>query len=211
MAQNYLYNLFSDRARAMQEKSGSRASYARMESGDGGPDQMGEKEAAFIAARDSFYMASMSETGWPYLQHRGGPSGFLQVMPGNRLGFADYRGNRQFMSVANLEANPRVSLFLMDYPNRRRLKIIGTAHYVDHDAAPDLVASLMPAGYPAVPERALVIGVVGFDWNCPQHITPRFGEAELAQAIAPFAAELKQLRTENARLQSQITQKETDQ
>lgn len=209
MAQNYLHTLFSDRARAMQTAAGSRASYARMEASDGSPDQLGDKEAAFIAARDSFYMASVTEDDWPYLQHRGGPAGFLHVMTGNRLGFADYRGNRQFMSVANLEANSRVSLFLMDYPNQRRLKIIGTATSVE--ATPDLVAALMPPGYAAVPERAILIDVVGFDWNCPQHITPRFGQAELAQAIAPFAAELNQLRAENARLQSLLTIQGEDQ
>jgi predicted pyridoxine 5'-phosphate oxidase superfamily flavin-nucleotide-binding protein len=211
MARNYLHTLFNDHARALQEAAGSRASYARMEAGDDSPDRLGEKEAGFIAARDSFYMASVAENDWPYLQHRGGPTGFLQVMAGNRLGFADYRGNRQFMSIANLAANPRVSLFLMDYPNRRRLKIIGTATYVDAATAPDLVTALTPPGYEGTPEGAFLIDVVGFDWNCPQHITPRFGEADVAAAIAPFAAELRQLRAENAALQSQLTKQEKNQ
>ena len=211
MAQNYLHTLFTDRARALQQEAGSRTSYARMESGDHGPDLIGDAEAAFIAARDSFYMASVTETGWPYVQHRGGPPGFLHVLEGNRLGFADYRGNRQFMSIANLEASPRVSLFLMDYPNRRRLKLIGTASLVDGEAAPDLIASLMPPDYQAKAERAIIIDVVGYDWNCPQHITPRFGQADLEQAIMPFANELNQLRAENARLQARLTEKETGQ
>lgn len=198
MAQNYIHTLFTDDARALQEEDGSRVSYARMEDGaDGTPDPISEKEASFIAARDSFYIASVTSHGWPYVQHRGGPPGFLQVLPGNRLGFADYRGNRQHVSTANLDREPRVSLFLMDYPNRRRLKIIGTAQVVRASEDPALVASLATADYKAVPERAYLIDVIGFDWNCPQHITPRFTEAEIAAAIAP-------LTTENARLRAEI-------
>ena len=181
MAQNYIRTLFTDAARAMQERSGSRASYARMEAGASGePDTMGDWEAEFIAARDSFYMASVTDDGWPYVQHRGGPPGFLRLLSGNQLGFADFRGNRQYVSASNLIAEPRVSLFLMDYPNRRRLKVIGTARLVELEEDAELVTSLMPLGYEAAPERALIINVVGFDWNCPQHITPRFSEAEIA-------------------------------
>lgn len=197
MAKNYIHTLFTDAARAMQEADGSRSSYARMEEGaDGTPDIMAEKEAAFIAARDSFYIASVTPDGWPYVQHRGGPAGFLRLLPGNRLGFADYQGNRQHVSNSNLVAEPRVSLFLMDYPNRRRLKILGHARVVSASEDAALVASLMPDGYRAVPERAYVIDVIGFDWNCPQHITPRFTEAEIAAAIQPLNTELNQLRAE---------------
>lgn len=204
MAQNYVHTLFTDTARAMQEADGSRASYARMEAGaTGEPDQISASEAAFIAARDSFYLASVTSKGWPYMQHRGGPAGFLKILPGNRLGFADYRGNRQHVSSSNLIAEPRVSLFLMDYPNRRRLKILGRARIVSADADPALVAALMPDGYKAVAERAYVIDVVGFDWNCPQHITPRFTEAEIAQAITPLTTEIAQLRAEVERLRVQ--------
>jgi predicted pyridoxine 5'-phosphate oxidase superfamily flavin-nucleotide-binding protein len=205
MARNFLHTLFSDTARGMQDKSGSRSAYARMEAGADGPDEMGAKEAEFIALRDSFYMASIAETGWPYVQHRGGPAGFLKAMPGNRLAFADYQGNKQYMSAANLIAEPRVALFLMDYPNRRRLKIIGTARAVEIGDDPGFVTSLMMPGYGAVPERALVIDVAGFDWNCPQHITPRFTEAEIAQAIRPLTAEINQLRAEIERLRAQGT------
>lgn len=204
MAQNYVHTLFTDTARAMQEADGSRASYARMEAGaTGEPDQISASEAAFIAARDSFYLASVTSEGWPYMQHRGGPAGFLKILPGNRLGFADYRGNRQHVSTSNLIDEPRVSLFLMDYPNRRRLKILGLARIVSADADPALVAALMPDGYKAVAERAYVIDVVGFDWNCPQHITPRFTEAEIAQAITPLTTEIAQLRAEVERLRVQ--------
>jgi uncharacterized protein len=205
VAQNYIHTLFTDAARDMQAREGSRASYARMEEGaTGQPDMMGDKEAEFIAARDSFYMASVTDKGWPYMQHRGGPAGFLKLLPGNGLGFADYRGNRQYVSTTNLLAEPRASLFLMDYPNRRRLKIIGTARIVELDEDVALVTSLMTPEYKATPERAFIIDVVGFDWNCPQHITPRFTEAEIAAAIQPLNTELNQLRAEVETLRAQI-------
>lgn len=205
MAQNYIHTLFTDAARAMQEREGSRAAYARMEAGaTGAPDQLFDKEHDFIAARDSFYIASVTATGWPYVQHRGGPPGFLRPLPGNRLGFADYRGNRQYVSTTNLSGEPRVSLFLMDYPNKRRLKILGTAQIVELDADPALVTGLMTGDYKAVPERAFVIDVIGFDWNCPQHITPRFTEAEVARAVQPLTAELNRLRAEVETLRHQL-------
>lgn len=204
MAQNYVHTLFTDAARAMQEADGSRPAYARMEEGaDGTPDAFTPKEAEFIAARDSFYMASVTADGWPYVQHRGGPAGFLQLLPGNRLGFADYRGNRQHVSTSNLAADPRVSLFLMDYAGRRRLKILALARVVAADQDAALVASLMPEGYKAVPERAYVFDVIGFDWNCPQHITQRFTEAEIAAVIQPLTNELNQLRAEVESLRTQ--------
>lgn len=205
MAQNYIHTLFTDAARAMQESEGSRAAYERMEMGaTGDPDRISDKEAEFIAARDSFYIASVTSEGWPYVQHRGGPAGFLKILPGNRLGFADYRGNRQYVSTTNLIDHPRVALFLMDYPNRRRLKIIGIARIVELDDDAALVTSLMTSGYKAAPERAFVIDVVGFDWNCPQHITPRFTEAEIARAMQPLNTELNQLRAELETLRARL-------
>ncbi|KRB86881.1 pyridoxamine 5'-phosphate oxidase [Sphingomonas sp. Root710] len=191
MAQTFLHRMFGPGARALQEAAGSRASYARMEAQAGPIDILTARELDFIGGRDSFYMASVSEDGWPYVQHRGGPSGFLRHISGNRIGFADYRGNRQFLSAANLAADDRVSLFLMDYPNRRRLKLIGHAHGSDDPAH---IAALMTPGYAAEPERAFVIDVVGFDWNCPQHITPRFTEAEIRQGTQPLLDELAALR-----------------
>lgn len=209
MARNYVHTLFTDQARAMQEADGSREAYARMEEGaDGSPDLITEKEAQFIALRDSFYLASVTPEGWPYVQHRGGPAGFLKVLEGNRLGFADYRGNRQHVSTSNLVADPRVSLFLMDYPNRRRLKILGHARIATAAEEPELLSRLMPEGYKALPERAYLIDVVGFDWNCPQHITPRFTEAELASALKPMADELTRLRAENEQLRKASNPKE---
>ena len=203
MAQNYIRTLFTDAARAMQEQAGSRGAYARMEEGgDGSPDLLGKKEAMFLAARDSFYIASVTADGWPYVQHRGGPAGFLKLLDGNRLAFADYRGNKQYISTSNLQAEPRVSLFLMDYPNRRRLKILGKARVVELDEDPALVTSLINADDKTVVERIYLIKVIGFDWNCPQFITPRFTEAEVASAVAPLTAELEQLRAEVAQLRA---------
>ncbi len=203
MAQNYRHTLFSEPVKALQERHGSRTAYLKMDAGaDGTPDALTAKELDYIALRDSFYMASVNADGWPYMQHRGGPAGFLRYIDGNRIGFADYRGNRQYISTANLAGNDRVSLFLMDYPNKDRLKLVGHAHSVELAADPALVTSLMPEGYRATPERAFLIDVIGWEWNCSQHITPRFTEAEISAAIQPMAAELNQLRAELAALRA---------
>lgn len=206
MAQNYRHTLFSDAVKALQERHGSRASYVKLDAGaDGTPDRLTTKELGFIALRDSFYIASVTADGWPYMQHRGGPAGFLRHIEGNRIGFADYRGNRQYISTANLAGNDRVSLFLMDYPNKGRLKLVGHAHSVELADDPAAVTSLMPEGYRAIPERAFFIDVIGWEWNCSQHITPRFTEAEISAAIKPMAAELARLRAEVAALQAQLS------
>lgn len=206
MAQNYRHTLFDDAVKALQERHGSRAAYVKMDAGaDGTPDRLTAKELDYIALRDSFYMASVNADGWPYMQHRGGPAGFLRHIDGNRIGFADFRGNRQYISTANLAGNDRVSLFLMDYPNKDRLKLVGHARSIELADDPALVTSLMPEGYRAVPERAFLIDVLGWEWNCSQHITPRFTEAEISAAIRPMAAEINQLRAENAALHAQLS------
>jgi predicted pyridoxine 5'-phosphate oxidase superfamily flavin-nucleotide-binding protein len=198
MARNFLQTMFTPGAKALQERAGSRASYARMAGAESGmPDALGDRETRFIAARNSFYMASVTEDGWPYVQHRGGPAGFMKVLDEHRIAFADYRGNRQYLSTANLLHDDRVALFLMDYPNRQRLKIIGHAHIDDR---PETIASLMAGEEAAVPERAFLIDVTGFDWNCPQHITPRYDEAEIKAAVAPLLRENEALRAELAGL-----------
>jgi hypothetical protein len=161
-------------------------------------------EAAFIAARDSFYMATVSETGWPYVQHRGGPPGFLRVLDERTLGFADFRGNRQYISLGNLAANDRAALILMDYPHRARLKIFARVEVRDLAADPHLAAQLSHPGYRARPERAILLHLEAFDWNCPQHITPRFTEAEITEAVAPLQASLAALEAENAALRARL-------
>lgn len=167
-------------------------------------DRLTSVEVAFIAERDSFYMASVSETGWPYVQHRGGPAGFLRAIDDRTLAFADYRGNRQYISLGNLSANDRVALFLMDYPNRRRLKIYGRASYVDLTGDPDLAGKVASPGRRAKPERILQVRLEAFDWNCAQHIAPRFTAEEIAEAFAPERARQAQLETENNNLRARL-------
>jgi predicted pyridoxine 5'-phosphate oxidase superfamily flavin-nucleotide-binding protein len=159
---------------------------------------------AFIAARDSFYMATVSENGWPYIQHRGGPPGFLKVLDEKTLGFADFRGNRQYISLGNIAADDRVSLILVDYPNRARLKILAHMAARDLAADPDLAARLTLPGYKGKPERAFLLHLENFDWNCPQHITPRFTMPEIETAVSPLRARLAALEAENQALRAQI-------
>jgi predicted pyridoxine 5'-phosphate oxidase superfamily flavin-nucleotide-binding protein len=188
---------FTPAVREVQEALGSRANYAAMEGGADYNHVLSEREAAFVQARDSFYMASVSETGWPYVQHRGGPAGFVRVLDERTLGFADFRGNRQYVSVGNLRRDDRVSLFFMDYPNRLRLKILGRVRLLDLGS--EELARLQVPGYRARVERGFIVHVEAFDWNCPQHITPRYTESEIKQLIEPLvekrvALELKRLR-----------------
>ena len=162
-------------------------------------DPFTDDEAAFIASRDSFYMATVNADGWPYLQHRGGPHGFLKVLGPHQLGFADLKGNRQLLSTGNLDGNDRVSVFLMDYPRRERLKILGHARVLDAREHPDLCDQLSPS--PELRgkiERLFLIEVVSYDWNCPQYITPRFTEAEIETHTAPLKARIAELEAQAA-------------
>jgi predicted pyridoxine 5'-phosphate oxidase superfamily flavin-nucleotide-binding protein len=162
---------FSNAVKAIQARKGSRNAYARMEQGSGWATEIDDDLAAFIAEQDSFFLATASADGQPYIQHRGGPPGFLRVLDETTLGFADFRGNRQYISLGNLAENPKVHLFLIDYATRQRVKIWGEAVVIEDD--PELLAELMPEGYEARPEQAIVIHVTAWDANCPQHITPR--------------------------------------
>jgi predicted pyridoxine 5'-phosphate oxidase superfamily flavin-nucleotide-binding protein len=167
-------------------------------------DQFSENESAFIADRDSFYMATVSETGWPYIQHRGGPPGFLKLVDDRTLAFADYRGNRQYISTGNLAADDRVCLFLMDYARRARLKIYAHVETIQLGADPDLVRLVTVPGYKAKLERIFRLRLVNFDWNCPQHITPRFTEREFDEAARPLRERLAQLEAENTELRTRL-------
>jgi predicted pyridoxine 5'-phosphate oxidase superfamily flavin-nucleotide-binding protein len=163
---------FTTSVREAQEKKGSRPSYARFD-GSEGNNRFTETERIFVSERDSFYMASVSESGWPYLQHRGGPRGFVKILDETTFGIADFRGNRQYVSTGNLKADDRVALFFMDYPSRRRLKLFAHAEFRDN--APELVDE----NYRARIDQYLIFRLEAFDWNCPQHITPRYTIAEL--------------------------------
>lgn len=190
---------FSGSVKSVQARLGSRDAYARMERQGGFETLVTEELAAFISAQRSLFLATSSAAGQPYVQHRGGPPGFLRVLDPRSLAFADFAGNRQFITLGNLAENPRVLLFLIDYAERRRVKIWGEATVIDDD--PPFVASLAPDGYPARPQRALVVRVAAWDANCPQHIPQRL-EAEDVKAaldardarIAALEAEVKALR-----------------
>jgi ferredoxin-NADP reductase/predicted pyridoxine 5'-phosphate oxidase superfamily flavin-nucleotide-binding protein len=194
MAQAFARIAFTPRVREMQTRMGSRQAYRSVELGAEEPAELGAFEIAFIGERDSFYQGTVGENGWPYVQHRGGPVGFLKVLDARTIGYADFTGNRQYISVGNLAGDDRVSLFLMDYGQQRRLKIWGRARVVDEDTEPELLAQLESPDYRARVERGVVITVEAFDWNCPKHITPRYTEAEVravlarAQGVATVAA-----------------------
>ncbi|HEY4365728.1 MAG TPA: pyridoxamine 5'-phosphate oxidase family protein [Steroidobacteraceae bacterium] len=169
-------------------------------------DRLTEDEIALIGERDSFYLASTGENGWPYIQHRGGPPGFLRVLDDKTLAFADFRGNRQYISLGNLAANDRVALILMDYPRRQRLKILAHAQVRDLKDDPELAARLAMPHYKAKVERAIVLHLEAFDWNCSQHITRRFTETEVTEALAPIQRRIEQLEAENKALHQRLEQ-----
>lgn len=191
---------FTDAVQAAQARDGSRAQYQRMAERGGPNDALSAREAEFVAARDSFYLATVSETGWPYVQHRGGPPGFLKVIDPRTLAFADFGGNRQFVSVGNVATNDRVALFLMDYPQQVRLKLLGRMHMYDlGDAPPEVVFEVELPDYAARIERVALIEVAAFDWNCPQHITPRFTEGEIRASVQQLLDRIAALEAELVR------------
>jgi hypothetical protein len=189
---------FTPAVQAQQEAHGSRASYARFSEGGPRNDRFGLEETEFIAARDGFYLASVSESGWPYVQFRGGPPGFLRVLDERTLAWADFRGNRQYVSVGNVTGNDRVAMILMDYAHRRRLKILGHVEIREAGADAALVSRLAVPGYKAVVERVVLVSVAGFDWNCPQHITPRFTLDEVEHATQPLRERVAELESKLA-------------
>jgi predicted pyridoxine 5'-phosphate oxidase superfamily flavin-nucleotide-binding protein len=189
--------------KAAQEANGAAELWADFK-GNRSFDRFTEAEAAFIAERDSFYIATASETGWPYVQHRGGPKGFLRMLDDRTLAFADFRGNRQYISVGNLAADNRASLILMDYAGRRRLKIYARIEVKELKDDPALTEAVATPGYRAKPERAMLLRLEAFDWNCPQFITPRFTESEIEKALAPIRQRIEALEVENKALREQL-------
>jgi predicted pyridoxine 5'-phosphate oxidase superfamily flavin-nucleotide-binding protein len=193
MAENYLEYLVTEGALQAQ-----RAYYGQSTPTDGraGTDALTTEEIEFIGQRDSFYLATVSNAGWPYIQHRGGKPGFLRVVTPTRLAFGDYRGNRQLISVGNLSTNDKASLFLMDYPQRTRLKILGHIRVEDARDHRDLVKQFAEPEVHGVVERLFFIDVVSFDWNCPKYITPRYTPAEIEDAVRPLRQRIVELETQ---------------
>ena len=205
MSESFYEIAFTPGVKDRQSEHGSRRQYERMETALAGQNKLGPDEQQFISLRDSFYMASVSETGWPYIQHRGGPPGFVHILRPDLIGFADLRGNKQYISLGNLKHDDRVALFFMDYPNQTRLKILGHAEIHEHDdLAPMLLEQLRTTEPNAIVERAILIHVSGFNWNCPQHITPRYTLAELEPTLAPLRSRLAALEAENAELRARL-------
>ncbi len=191
---------FTPSVKAIQERLGSRSGYVKMEQRGGWTDTVTPDLAAFIAERDSFYFGTATTDGRPYIQHRGGSKGFLKVIDEHTLAFADFRGNRQYISMGNLSENDRAFMFLMDYPNRRRIKIWGRAEVIEDD--PTLLAALADPDYSGVPERAFRFRVEAWDVNCPQHIVPRFTDEEVADTVHGLKARIAELEAENAQLRA---------
>lgn len=203
MARNFAEIAFTESVRAQQEKYGSRKSYARMEAQARGTE-LSFAEADFIAERDSFYLSTVGENDYPYVQFRGGPKGFLKTLDSRTLAFADFRGNLQYISVGNLSRNDKAALILMDYAQRRRLKIYARVEVVEAKDAPELIAQLQDPHYEANVERAMILHIEAFDWNCPQHITQRFTLEEIRELNAPLYDHVAQLEAEIERLKTRL-------
>lgn len=199
MAPKYLDLMFTDAVCRAQKQY-----YGRPGNITGAPerDRLGQAEAEFIAARDSFYLGSVSETGWPYIQHRGGPQGFLRVINETTLAFADYKGNRQLLTTGNVSMNDRVALFLMDYKNRERLKILGHARVEDARIHPELITQITDPKMQSNVERLIFIDVVSFDWNCPKYITPRYSAEEVEEYVEPLKQRIVGLEAQLRKVKS---------
>jgi hypothetical protein len=188
---------FTASVKALQERRGSRKTYRRIEERGGWETRVTPELAAFLAERDSAYLATANSAGQPYVQHRGGPKGFIRVLDDNTLGFADFVGNRQYITTGNLAENDSAFLFLMDYAHRQRIKIWGRARVVENDAG--LLAKLMPEGYEARPQQAILFTIEAWDVNCPQHIPQKLDAADVAAAVAKLERRVSELEAENAR------------
>ena len=200
MAYTFGSLVFTPVIKALQERYGSRRQYAKREASGFSQDGIGSAETQFLAECDSFYMASVGATGWPYVQHRGGPKGFLKVIDDHTIAFADFPGNKQFVSAGNLMTDDRVALILVDYPRQARLKILGHVKILEGAEAKEWVVKLRDKEYEAGVERVFVIHVEAFDWNCQQYITPRFTEEQIRDALAPVEKRMQALEQENEEL-----------
>jgi hypothetical protein len=204
MGRSFAEIAFTPHVKEEQAKHGSRSQYERMEKWGEPGDALTQYERDFIGERDFFYLATISETDWPYIQHRGGKPGFLHVIDDKTLAFADYRGNRQYISLGNLDQNDRVAIFLVDYPSRSRLKILGHAAAYEGERAQKLIEEVSTPQERKLVERVIVIKIEAFDWNCQQHITPRYTEEQVVSVLAPLRERLADLEEENKRLKSEL-------
>lgn len=206
MSHRFADIVFTDAVKSVQEQYRSRSQNERLQQNGAAHDTFGDAETAFIAERDSFYMATVGETGWPYVQHRGGPPGFLKVLGPKTLAFADFRGNTQLVSAGNALASDRVSLVLMDYPHRRRLKLLGHIRFEDAGRADSgILTAVQLPNYRAHVERVAIIELEAFDWNCPQHIAPRFTETEVRAAAQPLHDRIAELEAKLASLGVEVS------
>lgn len=201
MARSFANITFTPKVQKLQEQYGSLHMYQKFLSSEADErNTLTEREAAFIKERDGFYQATVSETNWPYVQFRGGPKGFLKVLDEHTIAYADFRGNRQYISTGNLQTNKQIALILVDYPNRRRLKILGEVNTITNEENPQLIEQLQDETYRASPERAVIITIKAFDWNCPQHIPQRLTLQELEPYLQPLKEEIQKLKAENEEL-----------
>ena len=197
---------FTPTVQALQEAHGSRAAYARMQAEANAGEGLGERESAFLSAADSFFLSTVSETGRPYVQHRGGPPGFIRTLSPNRIAWAEFRGNRQYVSTGNVANDDRVSIIVMDYANRQRLKLMGRMHLQESaDTAPDLLRAVKLPAYRARVERVAMVEIEAFDWNCPQHITQRFTLAQVESVSLPLRERINELEAEVRNLRERIS------
>lgn len=203
MAKNFAEIAFSDAVKELQEKNGSRKNYERMEKNQV-RNGLTENEIGFIEDRDSFYMASMGENGFPYIQHRGGPKGFVKVLDPKRIGFIDFKGNMQFISVGNIATNNNVALIMIDYPTKTRLKIYAKAEIVELKDNPQLYDVLNLEDYEFRPDRMMILHIEAFDWNCPQHITARYTYEDIEEVFTSQKATIANLEKEVSTLKTQL-------
>jgi len=206
MAKNFPSLAFTDAIKEIQERLGSRKAYARLEK-DVYVDGLTQHETDFIAHQDSFYMATIGENGYPYIQHRGGSKGFVKVLGPNKIGFIDFSGNRQYISIGNIQTNNNVSLIMVDYPSRTRLKILAKASIIELQDDPALYDLLNLPGYKFKPERMITLEIEAYDWNCPQHIIPRYTLDEIQEAFASQVNQITELKEEIKALKAALNNK----
>jgi predicted pyridoxine 5'-phosphate oxidase superfamily flavin-nucleotide-binding protein len=205
MAKTFGSLAFTPIVKKLQEQHGSRRQYERMETQGPAHNKLTITETTFLAQRDSFYWSTIGSNGWPYIQHRGGPKGFLKVIDDHTLAFADFAGNKQYITTGNLLTDDRVAFIFVDYPMQARLKILGHARALEGEASREWLARVQDANSSDRVERVFVIDIEAYDWNCPQHITPRYTQEEIESALKPLHTRMEKLEKENAALREELS------